>query len=214
MASPSRSDHPPLSPQFSFLHVSRSTIDDTISQNLNSLNTPASRTFDPSSTARRFQTPRNRSLPAASCRTFTEHVLLPSWQSRSDVLNYCASVAASDDPDDPDSVVRIATNTAGQERVVDERLDPYSGKFYPRESRTEILARVIRNERLVEDIIRERSWRIVGEKCEEFGGVAGDWRKALDEWRKRKVAGKEAAERTLELAQGKKAAERNLELAQ
>lgn len=97
---------------------------------------------------------------------------------------------------------------------MDERLDPYSGKFYPRESRTEILARVIRNERLVEDIIRERSWRIVGEKCEEFGGVAGDWRKALDGWRKRKVAGKEAAERTLELAQGKKAAERNLELAQ
>lgn len=77
-----------------------------------------------------------------------------------------------------------------------------------------MLARVIRNERLVEDIIRERSWRIVGEKCEEFGGVGGDWRKALDEWRKRKVVGKEAAERTLELAQGKRAAERNLELAQ
>lgn len=130
------------------------------------------------------------------------------------MLNYCASVAASDDPNDPDSVVRIATNTAGQERVVDERLDPYSGKFYPRESRTEVLARVIRNERLVEDIVRERSWRIVGEKCEEFGGAGGDWRKALDEWRKRKAAGKKAVERTLELAQGKRAAERNLELAQ
>lgn len=72
---------------------------------------------------------------------------------------------------------------------MDERLDPYSGRFYPRESRTEVLARVIRNERLVEDIIRERSWRIVGEKCEGFGGTgSGDLRKALDEWRERKAA--------------------------
>lgn len=131
------------------------------------------------------------------------------------MLNYCASVAASDDPDDPDSVVRIAANTAGRERVVDERLDPYSGRFYPRESRTEVLARVVRNERLVEDIVRERSWRIVGEKCEGFGGAgSGDWRRALDEWRKRKAAGNKARERSLELAQGKRAAERNLELAQ
>lgn len=97
---------------------------------------------------------------------------------------------------------------------MDERLDPYSGRFYPRESRTEVLARVIRNERLVEDIVRERSWRIVGEKCGGFGGTgSGDWRKALDEWRGRKAAGKKAAERDLRLNQGKKAAERNLELA-
>lgn len=83
---------------------------------------------------------------------------------------------------------------------MDERLDPYSGRFYPRESRTEVLARVIRNERLVEDIIRERSWRIVGEKCEGFGGTgSGDLRKALDEWRGRKAAGKKAAERDLRL---------------
>lgn len=92
---------------------------------------------------------------------------------------------------------------------MDERLDPYSGRFYPRESRTEVLARVIRNERLVEDIVRERSWRIVGEKCGGFGGTgSGDWRKVLDEWR-----GRKAAEKDLTLDQGKKAAERNLELA-
>lgn len=105
-------------------------------------------------------------------------------------------------------------NTAGQERVVDERLDPYSGRFYPRESRTEVLARVVRNERLVEDIVRERSWRIVGEKCEGFGETSdGGWRRALDEWRGRKAAVERVKERNLKLDRGKKAAEQNLELA-
>lgn len=81
----------------------------------------------------------------------------------------------------------MAANLADRERIVDERLDPYSGRFYPRESRTEALASVVRNERMVEDIVRERSWRIVGEKCEGGTTGRGDWRTALDEWRKRKA---------------------------
>lgn len=89
---------------------------------------------------------------------------------------------------------------------MDERLDPYSGRFYPRESRTEVLARVVRNERLVEDIVRERSWRIVGEKCEGFGGTSGrDWRKVLDEWRGRKAPAEKAKESNLKLDRGKAA---------
>jgi len=70
--------------------------------------------------------------------------------------------------------------------VVDERLDPYSGRFFPRESRTEVLAQVIRNERVVENIVRERSWRVVRERCSEFGALGEDWRGVLDDWRKRK----------------------------
>lgn len=86
--------------------------------------------------------------------------------------------------------------------MVDERLDPYSGRFDTRESRTEVLARVLRNENLVEDIVRERTWRIVGEKCEGFGGPgSGEWRKALEEWRERRKAGRKAAERVLDLSQ-------------
>lgn len=70
--------------------------------------------------------------------------------------------------------------------MVDERLDPYSGRFFPRESRTEVLAQVIRNERVVENIVRERSWRVVRERCSEFGALGEDWRGVLDDWRKRK----------------------------
>lgn len=104
------------------------------------------------------------------------------------MLNYCASVATSDDPDDPDSLGRLAADVAEREKIVDERLDPYSGRYFPRESRTEVLAGVVRNERVVEEIVRERSWRIVGEKCESGAVGRKDWRTELDEWRKRRVA--------------------------
>ena len=70
--------------------------------------------------------------------------------------------------------------------MVDERLDPYSGRFFPRESRTEVLAQVIRNERMVENIVRERSWRVVRERCSELGALGDDWRGVLDDWRERK----------------------------
>lgn len=108
-------------------------------------------------------------------------MLFPSWQSRSDVLNYCASVATSPDPEDPDSVLRQVEDTQARERVIDERLDPYSGRYFPREARTEELAALIRSERMIEDIVRRRSWGVVKERCVDSGG---DCTKALDEWRK------------------------------
>lgn len=102
------------------------------------------------------------------------------------MLEYCASVASSGDPEDPDSLIRIAEDTANKQRVVDERLDPYSGRFFPKPSRTEILAQVVRNEKMVEDILRDRTWRIVRERCGDPGTPIGDdWRKVLDEWGKR-----------------------------
>ena len=67
-----------------------------------------------------------------------------------------------------------------RERVVDERLDPYSGRFFPTEARTEELARVIRNERVVEDIVRSRTWSVLKERC----GIDGDWRQAVERWEK------------------------------
>jgi hypothetical protein len=100
---------------------------------------------------------------------------------RSDVLDYCESVAMSPDPDDPESVLREVETQRDRERVVDERLDPYSARFFPREARTERLAALIRQERGVENIIRARSWGLVIERC---GEDYRDWEYALDEWRK------------------------------
>ncbi|KAK0659894.1 hypothetical protein DIS24_g3610 [Lasiodiplodia hormozganensis] len=191
-------DRPELTPQFcfnqtalrDFLRLSRATIDDSITQNLNSLLTPASAGFDPSSTSTRSTLPpgTRRQIPASSCNYFEDKVLFPSWQMRSDVLSYCASVATSPDPDDPVSILREVDDAKVRERIVDERLDPYSARYFPKELRTEMLANVIRNERMVENIIRTRTWSLVGERC---GDEGRGFEAALNEWRKKQEAGQQ-----------------------
>jgi hypothetical protein len=170
-----------------FLRISRASIDDSITPNLNALLTPAAAGFDPSSTATRVpRTSHSRRIPQTSCRNFKNQVLFPSWQVRSDVLNYCASVATSPDPDDPESVLRQVEDDRVRERVVDERLDPYSARYFPREARTERLAALVRQERTVENIIRARSWGLVVERC---GEDWRDWEEALNDWRRSRERG-------------------------
>lgn len=99
---------------------------------------------------------------------------------RSDILDYCSGVATSPDPDDPDSVLRQIEDSKAREKVVDERLDPYSGRYFPREARTESLAMLMRNERAVEKIIRMRTWSLIGERC---GICSESAEEAFDKWR-------------------------------
>ena len=106
--------------------------------------------------------------------------MFPSWQARSDVINYCGIVATSRDPEDPDILTREAENAKSQDAVVDERLDPYSGRNFPRETRTELLANTLRNEKGVEKIIRERSWGLFNERCERSSLPVAV---AFDNWR-------------------------------
>ena len=167
-----------------FLRVSRSTIDDSITQNLNALVTPSRKGFDPSSTAvRQTESSAVNPIDPSGCQRFRDNVLFPSWQTRSDVLNYCAGVATSPDPDDPDLILRQTESARDRERVVDERLDPYSARFFPQEARTESLASLVRNQRMVEDIIRARTWSLVTEIC---SGSSTDWQQALNSWRERR----------------------------
>ncbi|KAG9244923.1 caffeine-induced death protein 2 [Calycina marina] len=172
---------PKLIPQFCFstvaLRVSRS-IDDTITPQLNAL-LPQSKYFAGSSRSPLCTQPRQ--ISPSSCENFKTKVLFPYWQARADVLNYCASVATSPDPDDPELVLRQVESERAKERIVDERSDPYSGCFFSKEARTEMLASTVRQERSVEGIIRMRTWKLVGERCGEDGR---DWETALDEWRK------------------------------
>lgn len=100
-------------------------------------------------------------------------------------MNYCAGVATSPDPDDPDHVLRETEDARARERLIDERLDPYSARYFPRDTRTEALASLIRNERMVEGIIRSRTWKIMGERCSNDG--VQDAEKAVDEWRRRRA---------------------------
>lgn len=166
-----------------FLRFSRSAVDDSITEHLNALLTPARAGFDPSSTNTRqsvFPSTANHETDGSSCRSFTHHVLFPSWQARSDILNYCTGVATSPDPEDPVAAVREMELAKDQDRVVDERLDPYSARFFPVEPRTERLALLLRNERGVESIVRSRTWGLVTERC----GGAQHWEDALGAWRK------------------------------
>ncbi|KAL2828883.1 caffeine-induced death protein 2 [Aspergillus cavernicola] len=190
MVQTSSTPAPKLSPRFcfnerllrDFLNLSRSTIDDSITQNLNALFTPAQEGFDPSSTAvRQTDSRAGREIDPAACQGFKDQVLFPSWQTRSDVLTYCAGVATSPDPEDPDLILRQTESAKDRERVVDERLDPYSARFFPREARTESLASLVRNQRTVEEIIRARTWGLVSETC---GGSSG-WEEALNNWREK-----------------------------
>lgn len=106
--------------------------------------------------------------------------MFPSWAVRSDVLDYCSGVATSPDPDDPDSILRQIEDSKARERTVDERLDPYSARYFPREARTESLAMLMRNERAVEKIIRSRTWSLLGERC---GMTSASAEEAFDKWR-------------------------------
>ena len=87
------------------------------------------------------------------------------------------------DPQDPDLLLREAETAKERERVVNERLDPYSGRFFPREARTESLGNLVRNERGVEGIIRARTWGLVMERC---GDTGVGWEEALNRWRETK----------------------------
>jgi hypothetical protein len=73
-----------------------------------------------------------------------------------------------------------------RERIVDERLDPYSARYFPREARTEKLAALVRQERAVENIIRARTWGLVVERC---GDDFSEWEESLDNWRRSKGKG-------------------------
>ena len=77
--------------------------------------------------------------------------------------------------------MRQVEDEKNRERVVDERLDPYSARFFPREARTETLASIVRQERGVENIVRARSWGLVRERC---GEDWKDWEEAFNEWKK------------------------------
>jgi hypothetical protein len=99
------------------------------------------------------------------------------------VLKYCSLVAASSDPDDPNATLREIESEKDREKIVNKRLDPYSGRFFPRESRTEALASIIRQEKMVEDIIRSRTWVTVLERC--GGDASQTWQDALEKWEKK-----------------------------
>ena len=109
--------------------------------------------------------------------------LFPSWQTRSDVIAYCTAVATSPDPQDPQRPEIEVYNRIDRDKLVNERLDPYSGRYYPKEARTEQLAALLRNEEAVEKIIRSKTWQTVCDRCQGMQTGGTRWEDAVDKWR-------------------------------
>lgn len=158
-------------------------MDDTLNQHLNALIAPAREGFDPSSTSQLRPRQLSRQVDSASCSQFKEAVLFPAWHDRSRVLSYCTLVATSPDPDDPEAALLKAENEKSMQRIIDERLDPYSARYFPREPRTQQLASLIRQEQSVENIVRSKTWATMNERC---GVAEGSWEQAFEAWRRRR----------------------------
>lgn len=158
--------------------MSRSAVDDSINQNLNALLTPSRNAFDPSSTAQR--TPKmTKGLAVKECDTFCKTQLFPAWESRSLALRYCKDLAHRPDAEDPTRAARELEAKQNEERVINERLDPYSARFTVTEGRTDKLKRIVHMEEEIEDIVRRRTWEVVQSRC---GTGIPQWKTAVDQW--------------------------------
>src|SRR5690606_9926751 len=135
-AVPNQPTAPTLTPQFcfstttlkDFLRLSRS-LDDTLLPALNALHTPSRNLND----TVRYTSHHHVPIARADCADFVDKMLFPTWQARTTVLEYCKTVADGTDELDEDALRRKEEDERAAKRVVDERLDPYSGRYFPRE---------------------------------------------------------------------------------
>ncbi|KAI9732458.1 MAG: hypothetical protein M1818_007496 [Claussenomyces sp. TS43310] len=167
-------------PAADFLRLSRTSIDDSITANLNALLTPSRTPFDPGSTSVRAAPRRRDAISPESCSAFKAQVLFPNWKARGQVLAYCTSVAAAPEPREE---VPGADELDESLHVMDNRADPYSTRPVIRESRVSRLADVCRMEGVVEDIVRTRTWGVIKARC---GDADERWEDALAKWQREK----------------------------
>lgn len=186
------------------MRLSRTTVDDSISAHLNALLTP-SRTnpFLSSSSANLSSLPRGdrRNVPDEACHAFKQTILFPRWATRDYVLTACQRVAngASATGDDaldpsatgPQDASRTSRNYWGYEQSVNERLDPYSGRNYDwtRQPEAQQLRDVLQSELQVENIVRSRTWAVLGERCARSASSPGksneeQWRQEYRAWKR------------------------------
>ncbi|KAK9450505.1 caffeine-induced death protein 2 [Limtongia smithiae] len=173
-----------------FLTLARALSDDSLSADLNSMPVAAPR---PQSTSAKLipgwtKPPRERiGAEKRICGDYVPRSVFESWRTRDEILEYCTAVAAAA----AKSTTGPATPATSPPPRPDPRLDPYGARELPVVSREDEVMRWVGNERGVENIIRDRSWSIVCERCAEASsGVAGDngsgWRTVYDAWKSAK----------------------------
>ena len=154
-----------------FLRLSRSLVDDTITQNLNNLVLPPR--FDPTSTARSEKKVVRTPIDKGSCSKLVE-TIFENWDARSSTIDYCLSTTHL-------SIADTHSLTAEETRA--RRLDPYSGRQTTEEP---ILRHVCLQEQGTEQIIRDRTWRVVRGRCQDLNDMDRDWQTAFESWRSKK----------------------------
>ncbi|KAI1006908.1 hypothetical protein K3495_g1314 [Podosphaera aphanis] len=163
-----------------FLRMHRS-LDDNIIHSLNNL-VPLSSVDNNHFSASTGQ----KRISSESCYAFKNKALFPSWKIRDDILVYCASIAANTEANKPSST---SSTDDSSERIVDERLDPYATRSHPVETKADKLNTIIKQEKDVERIVRDRSWKLINDRC---GDDWSSWEDSLNLW---KQASKQACDR-------------------
>ncbi|KAK9463732.1 caffeine-induced death protein 2-domain-containing protein [Lipomyces oligophaga] len=158
-----------------FLNRSRALTDDVISVDLNGLPIGAStaeRTSDQRGAARK-----------RDCGEFVKSRVFSAWDSRDSIIEYCKDIASTSKAEQMNTVPT-------HEIPVDPRYDPYAQRTAAETSKDDQVLGWVANESLIEDIVRDRSWSIVCDKCADIEGATGingnGWKAAYEVWRKNK----------------------------
>ncbi|ORY73900.1 caffeine-induced death protein 2 [Protomyces lactucae-debilis] len=162
-----------------FLRLSHSLVDDTITQNLNNLVLPVR--FDPTSTGtpkagerRLLRTP----IDEGSCNTLVDAVFR-NWEGRSHTIDRCLQFADANVAK-LNNVVHANTDQQNiRELNKQRRLDPYAGRT---ELEEPMLTRVLKSEQSTEAIIRDRTWRILRNRCQALSRLPQTWETAFVDW--------------------------------
>lgn len=125
-----------------FLRLSRHIVDDTITQNINNLVLPTK--FEPSSTKSRVP------VDKIDCNELI-HSVRQNWDVRANIIKSCMINTEPTIPHQPT-----------EDEIRARRLDPYSNRHHEEDT---ILQRTCRQELATEEIIKERTWKVIRARC-------------------------------------------------
>ncbi|KAK9324421.1 caffeine-induced death protein 2-domain-containing protein [Lipomyces orientalis] len=147
-----------------FLLLSRSLTDDTISGDLNSI--PTVKESKLLGSGNSWTKPEREKVGSRRriCKDFVTSSVFESWKARDKILEYCEKIAN-------ERKSEISAITARKPKV-DPRLDPYEARDLPTYTKEEEILSWVAKERGVEDIVRDRSWSIICERCLDIGADA------------------------------------------
>lgn len=91
-------------------------------------------------------------------------------------MSYCAKIAVED------QARESGVDQNERLKVIDSRGDPYENRPQARFGKGDMLEDLIRNERGVERIIRERTWTVVKGRCSGSEDDELSWEDAMTRW--------------------------------